>query len=190
MAPYDREGMQGPNLEDEFFHREDQKLIARLRELRAAEDARTALARVSGIKNPAVLDKLVALGIQPEMVAALFVVPLVEVAWADGSFDAKERAAVLEHAKASGFTPGSAELALLEAWLDRKPEARVFTAWQHLVEGLRAEFEPAQMEKLRSTLIERAQGVARASGGVLGIGKISKAEAAALARLEKAFQPA
>jgi hypothetical protein len=44
----------GRSLEDEFFHREDQRLRARLKELQAAETAREALSRASGITNPIV----------------------------------------------------------------------------------------------------------------------------------------
>src|SRR5687768_16926045 len=104
----------GRSLEEEFFRREDQRLMTRLNELKAAETAREALAKASGITKPAVLEKLMELGIRAETVAALSIVPLVEVAWADGELDAKERRAVVDRA---GVAPGSTEGALLEAWL-------------------------------------------------------------------------
>src|SRR5687767_8210058 len=98
----------GGNLEDEFFRREDQRLIARLRELREAETARETLSKATGITNAAVLDELLAMKIQPEIIAALRVVPLVEVAWADGSLDEKERKAVLSGAQEAGIPADSA----------------------------------------------------------------------------------
>lgn len=181
----------GHSLEEEFFRREDQRLIERLRALQAAETARDALSKASGITNTAVLDKLLELKIKAETVAALAVAPLVEVAWADGTLDAKERAAVMEHARESGFKPGSIELALLEAWLERRPEASLLTAWTHMVQGLCEELAPPEVAKLRSSLLDRARAVAGASGGVMGLGsKVSKPEAAMLAKLEKAFDRA
>lgn len=175
----------GRSLEDEFFRREDQRLTARLKELRAAETSREALSKASGITKPEVLDKLMELGIRAETVAALIVVPLVEVAWADGTLDAKERRAVIER---SGIQKGSSEAALLESWLDRRPDPKLLTAWTHMVQGMTAQLDAAGGERLKAGLLERARAVASASGGVLGVGaKVSRAEAETLAKLEAAF---
>lgn len=181
----------GRDLEDEFFRREDQRLIERLNELKAVETTREALAKASGITKPAVLDKLVALGIRAETVTALFMVPLVEVAWADGTLDAKERRAILDRTGDSGVARGSAEYALLEAWLDRRPDPKLLTAWTHLVQGMCEQLGPDEAARLKAGLLERARAVAGVSGGVFGIGsKVSNTEAAILAQIEAAFAPA
>ncbi len=181
----------GRDLEDEFFRREDQRLIERLNELKAAETTREALAKASGITKPAVLDRLMALGIRAETVTALLMVPLVEVAWADGTLDAKERRAILDRTGDSGVARGSVEYALLEAWLDRRPDPKLLTAWTHLVQGMCEQLGPDEAARLKAGLLERARTVASASGGVFGIGsKVSNAEAAVLAQLEAAFAPA
>jgi hypothetical protein len=175
----------GRSLEDEFFRREDQRLMQRLKELQAAQSAREGLAKASGIANPAVLDTLLQLGVRAETVAALAIVPLVEVAWADGSLDAKERQTIIERA---GVASGSAESAMLAAWLDRRPDAKLLTAWTHLVRGLCEHLDADGVARLKSGLLERARAVAAASGGVFGIGnKVSRAEAEMLTQLEAAF---
>jgi len=180
----------GRDLEDEFFRREDQRLIERLNELKAVETTREALAKATGITKPAVLDRLMALGIRAETVTALLMVPLVEVAWADGTLDAKERRAILDRAGDSGVARGSAEYALLEAWLDRRPDPKLLTAWTHLVQGMCEQLGPDEAARLKAGLLERARAVAGASGGVFGIGsKVSNIEAAVLAQLEAAFAP-
>ena len=104
MAPDSPEILRdrGRSLEDEFFRREDQRLLAKLSDLKTAAATREALATASGITTPEVLDRLLALGIKAETVAALSIVPLVEVAWADGSLDARERRAILDRARDSG----------------------------------------------------------------------------------------
>jgi hypothetical protein len=179
----------GRNLEDEFFYREDQRLLARLREKREAEAAREALCKATGIANPAVLDKLMGLEIKPETVAALSLVPLVEVAWADGSLDEKERKALLTGAEAAGVAPGSVEASLLEAWSKRRPEPKLLTAWIHLVQGMCENLAPDDVAKLKSGLLEKARSVARASGGTLGLGsKVSASESRMLEQLEQAFR--
>jgi hypothetical protein len=135
-----------------------------------------------------VVDKLLELGVKAETVAALGLVPLVEVAWADGQLDRRERTAILERARASGVAAGSAEDALLEAWLDRRPDPKLLTAWTHLVRGLSEQLGPEETARLKKDLLDRARAVATASGGVLGMGsKVSGAEATMLAQLEAAF---
>jgi hypothetical protein len=179
----------GKNLEDEFFRREDQRLLARLKELRSIEMSREALSKASGITKPEVLDRLLKLGIQAQTLAALSIVPLVEVAWADGALDPKERRAVLEHAGGAGISSGSPAYGLLEAWLEHRPSQQLLDAWRDLVRAIREQIGPEEAERLKAEIVERARVVARASGGVLGLGsKVSNAEAAMLASLERPFE--
>jgi hypothetical protein len=192
MAPEPPEVLRGHgrSLEDEFFHREDKRLLAKLADLKATEATREALARASGISKPEVLDKLLALGIKAETVAALSIVPLIEVAWADGSLDTKERQAILDRARNAGVGTGSTGQALLEAWLERRPDPKLLDAWTHMVRGLREQLGPVEAAQLKGGLLDQARAVASASGGILGMGsKVSGAEAAMLARLEAAFVP-
>ena len=178
----------GQSLEDEFFRRQDARLLAKFREAADRKDAREALSRASGIKNPEVLDRLIELNIRPQTVTALSLVPLVEVAWADGSLDGNERRAILDRLGAHGFQPGSIERALLDTWLTRRPDAKLVAAWRHLVHGLSEQLSPDEVAVLKAGLLARARAVAGAAGGFLGIGsKISDAEANVIRRLESAF---
>lgn len=178
----------GRSLEEEFFRREDVRLVEKLRQVAQRESAREALAHASGIKNPEVLDRLIDLDVRPETVTALSLVPLVEVAWADGSLDASERGVVLERMGNAGFAPGSIQRALLEEWLTRKPDPKLLTAWAHLVQGLCGQMGREEVAALKEGLLDRARAVAGASGGFLGLGsKVSAAEADVIRRLEQVF---
>jgi hypothetical protein len=178
----------GRSLEDEFFRREDARLKEKLRESAQREGAREALARASGIQNPEILERLMRLEVRPETVTALSLVPLVEVAWADGSLDDNERRVLLERAGTSGLAPGSPERTLLEEWLTRKPDPKLLTAWSHLVQGLCQQMSREEVAVFKAGLLERARAVAGASGGLLGMGsKVSGAEADIIKRLESAF---
>jgi hypothetical protein len=177
------------SFEEEFFRREDQRLVARLRELRETETARETLSQATGISDGAALDQLLALRIQPEIIAALRIVPLVEVAWADGSLDEKEREAVLSGAQEAGIPADSAAYTLLEEWLKRRPEPYLLAAWTTLVQGMSASLSEPEVKNFEASLMERVRRVAGASGGVFGLGsKISKQEAAVLEKLSKAFE--
>ncbi len=187
MAPHSPEILRDREraLEDEFFRREDQRLVERLKELRGTASTREALAKASGISDPAVLDTLLAHGIKAETVAALSFVPLLEVAWADGRLDAKERSAVLARAHEAGIESGSFAHGLLEAWLERRPDRGLLTAWTQFVHGLSARLSPTEAAAMKTALIQRARTVATASGGLFS--KISSEETAVLDRLEHAF---
>lgn len=190
MSESDSLSARGHSMEEEFFRREDAKLLEKLRALKDADTTRDVLAKATGITNPAVLDKLMQLKIGGETAAALSVLPFVEVAWADGTIDTKEREALIAHARTKGFSPGSKENALLEAWLDKRPAPHFFEAWTQLVRGLCEKLNAKETAQLRNTLVERARSVANASGGILGMGKVSAAEAAMLKKLENVFDRA
>ena len=109
------------SLEETFFGKVNAELLDKLRSDTERAASREGLARVSGIADAEVLDRLVELGISPETWTALSLVPLVEVAWANGEVEDKERRAVLAGAdglahrlrhdvgtlsnRAGGFTP-------------------------------------------------------------------------------------
>ena len=179
----------GRMLEDRFFLEQDRILVEKLRELRKMEENRQALSAVSGITNQKVLQKLVELGIQAEIVASLAVVPLVEVAWADGRIEEKERKAVMEASTANGLAKGSPDHALLERWLVHRPEPELLEAWTHYIEGLCELMAPEEREALKTELIDRARRVADAAGGFLGLtSRISEAEQRMLDTLSQAFR--
>lgn len=175
-------------LEESFFAKQNEKLREALRKREQAKATREELARVSGVADTEVLDKLVALGIGPETWAALSVVPLVEVAWANGKVDDKERVAVLAGAEANGIVAGSPSHQVLEDWLRRRPDGRLLQAWGEYIVGLCSRLEPTEKHALRDEVMGRARNVARATGGFLGLGdRISAEEEIVLQELEKAF---
>ena len=103
-------------LENLFFQNTEEtreKIHADAKDKKAAE----ALAMVSGIKDEAVLAKMVGLGIKSDTLAALSIVPLIKVAWADGTLDDKERKAILAGAEKAGIYAGSHGYLLLDSWM-------------------------------------------------------------------------
>jgi tellurite resistance protein len=174
-------------LEEAFFRKQDEALRARIQTEREHESAREALAAHSPGADAALLDRLVELGIRVDSLAALMLVPLVEVAWADGTMDPREREAVLNAAAVSGVEPGSPSHALLENWTEQRPPAALYESWNVYVSSLCRELSADHRWHLEEQLIGRARSVARAAGGFLGLAKVSKPEEEVLARLEQAF---
>jgi hypothetical protein len=175
------------NVEDAFFLEQDALLVKKLQAMKQLAETKEALASVSGIADDAVLSRLVELEVKPETVAALAAVPLVEVAWADGSVSPEEAAAVLEHASAHGVAAGTVERELLQRWLTHRPEPRLLEAWQAYVRGLCGKLSPAETATLRESLLRSTRATAQSSGGFLGMGRISAAEQKVLDALAAAF---
>ncbi|MDH3601746.1 MAG: hypothetical protein OEU26_19215 [Candidatus Tectomicrobia bacterium] len=175
-------------LEDAFFAKHNEELKQKLREAESARAKRDALRTASGIADEAVLNQLIALDVQSETVAALSLIPLLDVAWADGRIDTQERQAILAGAQTAGLQAGSASYQLLEGWLHQRPAPALFTAWQAYVQALAATLDADDREALKSELLGRARTVADAAGGILGLGnRISRAEQDRLTALEQAF---
>jgi hypothetical protein len=177
----------GSSLEDAFFLQQDRALIERLAELRKMAESKEVLAKVSGITNQEILERLVAMNVRPETLTALALVPLIEVVWADGEVDDDERRAVLEQAASQRIAPGSSEYELLERWLSHRPEDDLMRAWQHYAQGLCEHLSSSQRDVLRRELSRGLRKAAEASGGFLGLGKISSREKEVLERIESAF---
>ena len=102
------------DLEEEFFAKENQRLLERLREKRQRETRRAALREVMPKADDAFIDHMLELGIGPETILAITFVPLVTVAWADGNVADNEREAILIIR-----TTGSLEVVGLVGW--RRP---------------------------------------------------------------------
>jgi hypothetical protein len=175
-------------LEEEFFARENEKLRQQLRAKMESQAHREGLAKASGISHPDVLDHLVKLGLDAQTVIALGLVPLIDVAWADGKMAERERLAVLSAAREKGIDDASPAGLLLASWLSAPPPPKLREVWIDYVRALCRELSPLERGELRDDLLGRARAIAESAGGFLGLGsKVSPEEQQELARLEAAF---
>lgn len=176
------------SLEEEFFAKENARLRAELQARREREAAREAL-RTAGVTSPALCDRLIDMGIDAEAVAALALVPLVAVAWADGAIQEREREAILHGARDAGLPQDGPAYQLLQGWLTHAPGQHLLDLWADYVRCLSAELDPERRREFRDQLLGRTRKIAEAAGGFLGLfSKISAREQAVLDQLERAFQ--
>jgi tellurite resistance protein len=175
-------------LENAFFARQNEALLAKLRAADATKSRKEALAAASGITDDTVLTHLADLKLGPQGVAALGLVPMVIVAWADGTLDPKEKQAVLRAAQEAGLDSQPEARTLLDGWLAAPPGRELAEAWTGYVRAVAPGLGADGRAALQRETIGRARRVAEAAGGFLGLGsKISDAEAQARARREEAF---
>jgi hypothetical protein len=181
MSNRDAFAERGRSLEEDYFRKKDQELIAKLREANAAEQARKDLSGKTGISDPAVLQELQNLGFTPETIALLPLVPVVEVAWLEGGVTDEERDLLVRLARSRGIEPDSAADRMLDEWLTEQPDTSVFTRARRLV---RAMIDAGSSETANADdLVAYCEQIASASGGIFGMGKISSKERALLAEL-------
>ena len=157
------------NLEEEFFARENRRLLDRLREKQERDARRAALREVLPSADDAFIDHMLELGIGPETVLAVVLLPLAMVAWADGGVADKEREAILRAAEERGVDAGTAAREVLESWLVEKPGPRLVEAWKRYVNSIRTDLTDDELERLRERMLGLAREVAEAAGGFLGL---------------------
>lgn len=168
----------GKSLTDSFFVGEAEGLM----------DPARLLAEGAGIEDQDLLERLQALGIRAETLQAFALVPLVQVAWADGRMEDAEREAVLDGAASTGIEPESLAYNLLRLWTYDPPPPELEDVWGEFIAVLTAELDDDQRRRLRKRIVGRARAVAEAAGGFLGLGSpVSASEEAVLARLDRAF---
>lgn len=173
--------------EEEYFRRKDRELVEKLRQAAAAEGARREMEHTTGIHDPAMLQELEELGFTPETVSLLPIIPVVQVAWAEGGVSDAERHLIVAFARERGIGPGSAADQLLEIWLAQRPSDDVFARAGRLIRAMLDHPEDHGETLTIEDLVHRCEAIAAASGGILGFGKISAEEKAMLSRIQSAL---
>jgi alkylhydroperoxidase family enzyme len=163
-------------LEEEYFRKKEQELIAKLQQRARAEAEREGLAKAAGVTSEQILEALREMGLDRETVALLHFIPLLEVAWSDGSVSAKERAGILEMAGARGITDGSPAHQKLLGWLGNRPDSVLFGRARRVMRDLLASMTEDRREMASRDLVAACEEIAAASGGILGIGSRTSAE--------------
>ena len=111
------------SLEEEYFRKHDTKLIEKLRERGKVEEIAEALAVKLQIDDPALLRRIMALGVTLDTGPAFLLAPLVQVAWAEGGVTDREREKVLRIAAERGVDTSSPAYTQLQAWLRTRRRA-------------------------------------------------------------------
>jgi len=177
----------GRALENQFYEKENQEKLAAMKDKLDARSTKDELRKASGMTDDTVLDQLVELGLRGNTIAALSLVPLIQVAWADGEIQDNERNAILQGAHGKGLEEGTPGYDLLQTWLKKKPSDDLFTAWEAYIKALASQLNDEQNRLLKNQIVGFAKMVATAAGGILGFGKVSASEEAVLTKIESAF---
>ncbi len=171
-------------LEEEYFRKKNQELIEQMHERQAREADLQRMSEATGVSDHETLEALQDLGFTAETVQLLHLVPLVEVAWAEGGVADRERELIFKVARSRGVQPGSVAHQQLSHWLDEKPSERFFESVLRAIRVLLELLPPAEREASRRDLIGYCSQIASVvSGGILGRAQITDEERVLIAHI-------
>jgi len=167
--------------EEDYFQKKDRELVEKMRQQAKAEAQLRELGGEVGVTDPQLIHELAELGFTPETVKLLPLIPVLEMAWAEGGVTPPERKMVVDVARSRGVEEGSAADQQLLEWLDRRPEESVFRRAGRLINAIFA--SEARLNLTPDDLLKYCEAIADASGGLFGIRRVSADERATLARI-------
>jgi hypothetical protein len=185
MSDHDAFAERGRALEEEYFRKKDRELVEKMRRAAEAEQARGEMGRQTGLQDPALIAELQELGFTPETVVLLPLMPVLELAWAEGGITAAERQLLVSLARSRGIAEGSSADKQLIEWMASKPTPAVFERASRLISAVLSSGAGVTAGLTADQLVAYCEQIAAASGGLLGlrIGSVSGEEKALLTRI-------
>jgi len=174
--------------EEDYFRKQDRELIEKMRKAAARDETLGPLGAQSGIQNPQLLLDIAQLGFTADTVSLLPLVPILQVAWADEGISPEERKLILSLARLRGVTEGSPADRQLSEWLAHRPSPDVFSRAGRLIAAMLAAGSGTAHDLTAEDLVKYCESIAAASGGILGLGKVSAGERAAIEQIQSALK--
>ena len=187
-----------PKEEERWFQQREmerrEEIRRRLEEAAEKARERREMGSALGTSDEALLERLQALSFDADTARVFDLLPLVHVAWADGTVTTAERAAILEILEARGIQGHEQAFLLIEALLEKRPSEEFLEETLEILAGI-----ASNNQALVQDIANFSVAVADASGGFFGFGnRISDAERALIDRIagrlgepaQQAFQTA
>ncbi|MEO8538806.1 MAG: hypothetical protein ABI577_03630 [bacterium] len=181
-------GERGRVLEEDFFRRQNAELLTSMRSQSESVHVRDALRSTTGIDDEVLLAHMMELGMTAATLTAAALIPLVTIAWADGTLEEAERRQIFRDPLVAGLS--EAANTLLTSWLLTPPDATLFDTWVAYTRSLLPKVSPSARSSLKSATIARATVVAEAAGGgPYRVGRRTSAEEqSVIQKIEAAFE--
>ena len=168
MTDHDSLQERGRALEEEYFRKKDRELIEKMQRAAREEETRRDLSARTGLEDPELVRELQALGFTPDTVSLLPLMPVIQVAWADGGVEAAERTALNKLARVRGIAQDSPADQQLQQWLSYRPDDRVFASAARLIRAMLEGHAPELAGLTADDLVKYCESIASASGGIFG----------------------
>ena len=174
--------------EDKYFeqvNKERRESLRRERELTALRQTEREGIAAKLQTNEEIASEALDLGFSAETARVLMLVPLIQVAWVDGSVSNSEEQSVLEKSAAAGILPNSPAHDFLRRLLANQPSPLFFERTNRVIAHM-IQADPASFSAM--DLTRMCESVAEASGGFFGFGdRVSDEERELIASLASQF---
>lgn len=175
--------------EEEYFQREDIEKKAKLRRQRQLEalreEERASIASTLDTTED-VAEEAMELGFDAETARVLPLVPLIQVAWADGKVTRAQTEKVKKKARKFGVEPETPADEFLQLLLDEQPTDVFFSRVNTVIRSV-VDDDPGG--DIKSNVLNWSKAVAEASGGFFGLtNPISKNERGVLDEFADLFE--
>ena len=155
-------------VEEEYFRKQEKELVEKMKMDETQERERLEMASALGTADADIVRALQELGYTPATVSLLYLVPLIQVAWAEGSVSKHERTLILEAAHARSIEFGSTAYECLSEWLNARPTEEFFERTLRVISALLQTLPPEQRGISKRDLVSYCTKVAEVSGGIIG----------------------
>ena len=135
-------------------------------------------------------ERMLLLGFDAETASVLYLLPVIQVAWANGSVSRAERAQILRILRLREIAEGSRAWQMCESLLASRPTEAFLQSSRELLQAvLKSKGRAAEIQFERE-LIVLCLDVAEVSGGIFGFGsRVSGAEEEAIRAITATFSP-
>lgn len=156
--------------EEKYFRQVEQEARRKLREKlegNAAElEQKQSIAQSMKTDDLSVAERVKALGFDGDSARVFDLLPLVHVAWADGSIQRAERAAILRILDKRGIEPGTEAYRTIESLLEERPSDSYMKQSLAVLRALTGGTSERSQE-----IVDMCIEVAAAAGNFFGLGK-------------------
>lgn len=177
----------GKALEEKFFHDKERKAIKDLQTQIGQENARDAIAEHTGITDVSVIEGLVQHGVSLDTFIAIYLIPMVLVAWADGTVHKEQLEVMQNYLHQKGINKDSPVFTLWSGWLKAKPQIDLEEAWMSFIRAYVTELDATARQALKKEVLGLSEDVADAAGGFFGLMAVSPEERGVIRQLSSAF---
>jgi hypothetical protein len=155
--------------EEDYFRKKNAEAAEKLRAFHALQQ--------TGVSDEGLVKILLEAGFDSDGIRALFLQPLVEVAWADGRVQSDEKEMILKFAKERGIEETSLAHRLLLLWIEKGEKEKTFLQAKTLL-GPMIEDQKTSGEDASAWILGAVEGIAKVTNNLFGFGfsNISKEE--------------
>lgn len=167
--------------EEQYIRKQEEETRDRARREAELKTQREEMGRIIGISDDELLVSLQKQEYTAETVKLIELMPLVKVAWGDGSISGREKEELVKALEFKGIGADTAVRKQIDKWLIESPSDSFFQTNLELLAKVFQKLPDTERAARRENILIYCNQIANASGSFLGVGsKVSEGEQKAI----------